>query len=240
MTFLTSDIHGRSDELLALLKRAGFFDDPKNKLYVLGDVVDRNGDGGVEMLEWIMSNPNIELILGNHEKMMLDSRWAFAGVDGVNINSGMISVLQTWKRNGGVVTVESLKKRTPEQRAAIFDYLAECPLYKEVEVGGARYVLVHGGLGDFDSAKELAEYSEHDLLWTRPSLNTVYDPEHYTVVIGHTPTHFYDRCFRGRILKSQGGWWNIDTGAAGDGTPMLLCLDTLTEYYTEGECSQLT
>ena len=35
-----------------LLDKAGFCDD--DELFVLGDVVDRNGDGGVEMLMYLI------------------------------------------------------------------------------------------------------------------------------------------------------------------------------------------
>ena len=41
-------------------------------LYILGDVIDRNGDGGVAMLRWIIARPNVQLLMGNHEAMMLD------------------------------------------------------------------------------------------------------------------------------------------------------------------------
>ena len=39
--------------------------------FVLGDVIDR-GKEGVKTLLWLMNQPNFELVLGNHESMMLD------------------------------------------------------------------------------------------------------------------------------------------------------------------------
>ena len=46
-------------------------------LYILGDVVDRNGDGGVEMLCWLLEQSNVQLILGNHEAMLLSCAFVF-------------------------------------------------------------------------------------------------------------------------------------------------------------------
>ena len=65
MIYVTSDLHGYPLELFKkLLDKSGFTDD--DFLYVLGDVADR-GEAGVELLLWIMAQPNVELILGNHE-----------------------------------------------------------------------------------------------------------------------------------------------------------------------------
>ena len=70
MIYVISDLHGYPHErFLQLLEKASF---GKNDfLYILGDVVDRNGDGGVETLEWLMYQTNVQLILGNHEAMLL-------------------------------------------------------------------------------------------------------------------------------------------------------------------------
>lgn len=39
-------------------------------LYVLGDVIDRFPDG-IEILQELMAMPNVKMLLGNHEYMML-------------------------------------------------------------------------------------------------------------------------------------------------------------------------
>ena len=64
-TYAISDLHGYPlDKFLDLLDKAGFTED--DTLYIIGDVIDRNGDGGVELLRYIMDQPNFEFILGNH------------------------------------------------------------------------------------------------------------------------------------------------------------------------------
>ena len=79
MIYVTSDIHGYSlDDFLQLLRKAGF--ENSDCLYVLGDVIDRNGDGGIAILRWMMSRPNVEMILGNHEAMLLSCAFLFEEV----------------------------------------------------------------------------------------------------------------------------------------------------------------
>lgn len=70
MTYVISDLHGYSiEKLKTLLEKAGFCED--DFLYILGDVIDRNGDGGVGILRWLLPRPNVQLVLGNHEAMLL-------------------------------------------------------------------------------------------------------------------------------------------------------------------------
>ena len=235
MIYLTTDIHGKTDSLKRLLEAANFGDE--DFLFILGDVIDRNGDGGVSLLIWLLTQPNVQLILGNHEyTFLLGNKWLFDEINDSNIdefNYYKLSNLYNWQHNGGDVTIEAMRKISAETRADIITYLEECPLHETITVNDRRYILTHSGLGCFGKDKPLDDYIPHDLLWSRPMQNTVYNPEEYTVIIGHTPTLCYGSEFRNRIMKTE-SFWNIDTGAATkDGQPMLLCLDTLREYYIE-------
>ena len=73
MVYVISDLHGYPlGRLKALLEQAEFGAD--DFLYVLGDVIDRGSDG-ISLLRWLMLQPNAELILGNHEDMMLKNEF---------------------------------------------------------------------------------------------------------------------------------------------------------------------
>ena len=236
MIYVTSDLHGHMDCLEKLLAYVSFSDD--DWLYIIGDVIDRNEIGGVDILKWLLVQPNVQLILGNHELLLLSNRWLFREVtdDSLDLLNPMnIKSLNLWKRNGGDCTMKALKEESQETRQYILDYLDDCPLYESVTIDGRKYLLVHGGLGNYEPNKSIDDYSVHDLVWTRPSLDTVYNPDKYIVIIGHTPTYFYSEKYQSRMIKTV-SWWNIDTGAArSDGRPMLLCLDTLKEYYIEDD-----
>ena len=234
MIYVTSDLHGRFDCLKKLLEKVHFSD--SDWLYIIGDVIDRHDKGGVDILKWLLVQPNVQLILGNHEQFLMNNRWIFSEVNNTNLgsfNSGNLNSLAVWKANGGDVTINSLSKEcSPETWMDILDYLDDCPLMETVSVGDRNYVLVHGGLGNYSNTKKLSEYTPREVLWERPTMVTTYDPENYTVIVGHTPTVVYGENYRNRMIKTANGWWNIDTGAAmNDGYPMLLCLDDLTEYY---------
>ena len=75
MVYVTSDLHGYSLEgFVDFLGKVGFCDD--DFLYILGDVIDRGKDG-VKILKWLMRKRNAQLILGNHEAMMLACDFLF-------------------------------------------------------------------------------------------------------------------------------------------------------------------
>ncbi len=232
MIYVTSDIHGKFDCLKKLLNSANFSEN--DWLFIIGDVIDRNEDGGVELLKWLLVQTNVQLILGNHEAFLLSNRWLFEEIREESLDkfeASNLLRLSAWQSNGGDVTINSLSAQTTETRQSILDYLDECPLFETVAIGGRKYILVHGGLGNFDKSKRLEDYTPEELLWSRPLLSTEYSPSEYTVIVGHTPTVAYSEIYRNRMIKTD-SFWNIDTGAASeDGKPMLLCLDTLKEYY---------
>ena len=232
MIYATSDAHGYPlDSFLRLLESAGFCD--SDSLYVLGDVIDRNGDGGVAMLRWMMSRPNVELILGNHEAMLLSCAFLFEEISEESLdhlNYGQMQLLLQWMRNGSQPTINSLralKKQNPEALNDLLDYLRDAPLYAAVTAGGRDFLLVHSGLGNFSPEKKLSEYTPDELLWHRPYADEQFFPDIMTI-LGHTPTG-YRFGKPGKMYRTD-TWIDIDTGVAG-GAPMLLRLDDLKAFY---------
>lgn len=243
MIYLTSDLHGKLQCLLTLLDKAHFFEREDNWLYILGDVIDRNLQGGVDILKWLLLQPNVQLLLGNHEQMLLSNRWLFEEVTDQSLNAfsaDHLRLLNAWKENGAQCTMDALSKESPQTRADILEYLEDCPLAESVVVNDKAYLLVHGGLGNFSEQKKLSDYTPDELLWARPALESCYFPERFTVIVGHTPTDSYGAAYKNRMIRTK-SWWNIDTGAAAKaGRPMLLCLDTQKEYYIEDDGSVIT
>ena len=235
MIYVTSDLHGCGVEKLErLLQKAGF--SGEDYLFVLGDVIDR-GEYGGQMLLWLTRQPNVQLILGNHEALMMACRFLFDEVTEESLEEltpERLRMVRNWFRNGGEKTLAGLKpilKETPELMEGIWEYLEDAPLYEFLEAGGRKYLLVHGGLEGYETGKPVESYSDHDLLWARPKLETVYE-EPYTVIFGHTPTAFYGEAYANRMLTGR-GWRNIDTGVAIGRNPMLLRLGDEAEFYIE-------
>lgn len=232
MVYVTSDLHGYPlEKFKTLLEKAGF--SQNDFLYVLGDVIDRGNDG-IKILRWLMAQPNAQLLLGNHEKMLLDCDFLFDEITEESIDrltGSKLGIYSNWIANGGLPTLNALKILRKNEIGYILEYLSEAPLFETVTAGGKDFVLTHSGLGCFQNDKKLSEYSKTDLLWTRPSINTKYF-DGITTVFGHTPTVYYGENFRGRAVVTE-TWIDIDTGAAMGLDPMLLRLDDMKEFYMD-------
>lgn len=232
MIFATADLHGYPlEKFLQLLAAAGFGQD--DYLFVLGDVIDRGPDGA-RLLRWMAEQPNVELILGNHEAMLLSCDFLFDAVTEESLESltpDNLALWSTWMSNGAAPTLDGLRrilKEEPDVLEGILDYLRDAPLYDTVEAGGRRYILVHAGLDHYRPGKPLDDYAPEDLIWARPTLETRYQ-EDALVVFGHTPTECFGEEYRGKALRTD-SWICIDTGAASGGSPMLLRLDDRKAY----------
>lgn len=233
MIYVTSDLHGLLlEDFKKLLTKANFSDN--DWLFILGDVIDRQNDGGVEILKFLLEAPNIQLILGNHEAMLLSCDFLFDKITEEsieNFTSDKIELLMNYTQNGGDVTLKALRKlmqTDPDTVADILDYLREAPLYETVSVGEKDFLLVHSGLDNFSKKKKLADYTADDLLWARPDINQEYFDDVITV-FGHTPTVYYGSEHKGKVLRTK-TWIDIDVGVSDGNSPVLLRLDDLQEF----------
>ena len=230
MIYVISDLHGYPhEEFLNLLARAGF--GKGDFLYILGDVIDRNGDGGVETLIWLLYQPNVQLIMGNHEAMLLACSFVFDEVTEeslASINKEKAEILTSYYSDGGDITLKVMQQLTKDLQQDILDYLRDAPLYETVCIGDRDFLLVHSGLGGFDPGRKITDYSADELLWTHPRLTDTYFPDVMTV-LGHTPTVVYGKEYDGQIVKTA-TWIDIDVGAGFGRTPVMLRLDDMKEF----------
>lgn len=233
MIYVTSDLHGCPPKAFQqLLRRAGFTED--DFLFVLGDVIDR-GTYGAELLLWLTEQPNAQLILGNHEALLLACDFLFDEVTEESLGRltpEQLSLVENLIGNGGGPTLAGLRrlmKKDPELVYGILDYLRDAPLYERIDAGGKTYILVHAGLDHFRPDRPLSDYQPDELLCVRPSLSTGYFQD-ATVIFGHTPTGYYGSQYAGKALHTP-SWICIDTGAGMGFSPMVLRLDDLAEFY---------
>jgi len=231
--YVTSDLHGYPlEKFKDLLCKAKFRNE--DYCFVLGDVIDRGPDG-VKILQWLMDQPNIQLILGNHEAMLLACKSMIekkmSGRED-ELNSQEMMICANWLQNGGTSTLEALMKLDAEEIGYIIEFLEEAPLYDGVSIGDKEYILTHSGFDNFDKDRDLDDYKADELLWNRPDISDEYFDDAITV-FGHTPTMYYGEEYEGRMLVTD-TWIDIDTGAATDGgSPMLLRLNDMKEFYAE-------
>ena len=236
MKILTlSDTHGYPfKKIKKMLDKAGFCE--KDFLYVLGDTIDRgNGHDMLHFLRFILAHPNnVELIIGNHERMALDNVCLF---EEPCKHMSELSVLEKkryrlWMANGGEPTLEMLKGLNPSELKQIIDLFRKAPLFREIYIGEKRFILCHSGLGKFDPFKPLDLYLERELTWYRPEYNERwYIDSKSTVVYGHTPTPLMNAHNKGEVII-QPTWINVDTGSAlGEPFhPTLFCLNDYSSF----------
>lgn len=236
MIYAVSDLHGLElEKLKALLKKANFTEN--DWLFILGDVIDRQNDGGVEILKWLLEQPNAELILGNHEAMLLSCGFVFEEITDESIikfDKRKMELLSNYMLNGGDITLKALRdlrKKDPKMLESILEYLKDAPLYETVSASGKDFLLCHSGLDNFSPDKKLADYTADEFIWAWPELDDRYFEDVITV-FGHTPTMSYGNKFKGKIIKTD-TWIDIDVGVPYGNSPALLRLDDLEEIYLQ-------
>ena len=112
MIYIMSDLHGGWNEYRDILEQIQFSD--SDHLYMLGDAIDRDPNG-IEVLLDIMTRKNVTLLLGNHEKMMLDALH--------KPDAGRLTRL--WWNNGAAPTKKAFDELGEEKQEAILDFLSE-------------------------------------------------------------------------------------------------------------------
>lgn len=235
MRYVISDIHGCYDEFIELLDKIHFSDD--DELFLLGDLVDR-GPKPVKLLQDLMLRANVYTIMGNHDYM------AYRVLKKMNVEiteknaeshltADDITGYLHWTQDGGDVTAKQFSKLDDWDKEDILDYLSDSSFYEELLVNGRRYILVHGGLSNFASDRDLDDYDLSELLFQSPDYNRRYfEDENVYLVTGHTPTLGIPGHEKAEIYRAN-GHIAIDCGCVFGGRLAAICLETGEEYYVD-------
>ena len=232
MTYVLSDIHGNLRRFESIMNQINF--QPDDTLYILGDVVDRYPHG-VKILRQIMKMPNVKMLIGNHEYMMLRAIGHCKDAADEKENTNWRE-RRLWYRNGGMVTHEYLKHIKKEYRADVFRYIRQLPINIDVQVNGINYKLVHASpIENFMSLYAYSYEYENEkefAVWERWN-ECHHIPEGCVLVFGHTPTNHFQNAEPMRIWKGDNAI-GIDCGCGYDyGRLACLRLDDMKEFYSE-------
>lgn len=226
--YVMSDLHGEGELFHAMLKQIQFSD--KDQLYIIGDVIDR-GANGIDLLLEIMETPNIQMILGNHEYMMLQ----YLSPDATEVD------VRRWNKNGNAPTLDAFRKLEPELQEKLLAFLHSCPAHTDLYVNNKLFFLVHGFPG-----RDI-----HDCVWNRPTLDAENPIRGTTLIVGHTPvpnllhpgmeddeiiTEMTDNGTLPEILHAT-GFIDIDCGCSFDKplkTLGCLRLNDMAAFYEHG------
>lgn len=237
-TYVMSDIHGKGKWFNSILNQIQLRD--CDKLYILGDIIDR-GEDGIQLLEYIKKKGNIELLLGNHELLMLDAMELYQS-GGYSLRGvSQAEEWLLWGYNGGLSTFKGLQSYTQSGIDNLIDYIKNLKISKvDLEVNNKKYYIIHGfpevHIDDASTYNNTVKRYVYKAVWDRldsvdlSSYNWL--PEDTTIIIGHTPTkHLGSE--KNRILYDNRYFniINIDCGCAGNGALGCLRLDDMKEFY---------
>ena len=233
MKYVTSDIHGKLDRLKRLIETIELSED--DKLYIIGDLVDR-GDKPMETIEFVMNYPQIEVIMGNHDEMML-----------YTLKYKDEKQTERWSRNGCEPTIKGFDKRTLEEQEKILSYIENLPYFKIID---NKFLLVHGGFEPERLIESLKEKPLEDalteqrdrLVWVRDDFIKNKALDSLITIFGHSPRRYIDKIFEVESKLPYEIWFDkvyndkigIDTGNCyDDGRMSCLRLDDYKVFYIE-------
>lgn len=119
-TYVTSDAHGHLRALDRALELAA--PGSTDTVYVLGDMIDR-GPEPVGVLKLVRSLPRVRVLMGNHERMMLDALL----LNEPGAQGG-------WELNGGWITAEQLDALPRDEFISFLAWIHGLPLFDVIEV----------------------------------------------------------------------------------------------------------
>ena len=101
-----SDLHGEAELFHKMLEQIRFSE--TDTLYLLGDVIDRGPDG-IDLLREITAAPNMILLLGNHEYMMMQ----YFDPEATETE------ISRWNKNGNAPTQDAYLQLDPQAQREI-------------------------------------------------------------------------------------------------------------------------
>ena len=219
-----SDSHGGYRAVVQCLERCGF-DNEKDQLYFLGDVVDGWSETK-ESIDVLLCINHLVYLLGNHDQWALEyySDKMGKGEEPPGL----------WLWQGGEATVKSygVGKPMPE------DHLALLQNAKPFHITKDNILLVHAG---FDTEKPIEETDPDYLIWDRSFVKRCYSrydasqpltiTPYKEVYIGHTPTISFGR--QNTKPLHLGNVTLTDTGAAFSGCLSILDMDSKEVWQSD-------
>ncbi len=239
-TYVCSDIHSEYAVYESMMKHIK----DNDKLYILGDVIDRGPDG-IKILQDIIERQEkgqVEFLVGNHEYMMIQSLFFNNQAEKEN-----------WENNNdGIITEKAYYSLPIEQQEKIKQFLLNALVYKEVKVNGEKIYLVHAkAVNDSKKLQETVinminsgrEQELQEAVWARESVrkssksSEVWKakdiPKEGTfTIIGHTPT--FKRESNGINYDNHGVLY-IDCGASYGEKEALIRLEDGNVLYFDTE-----
>lgn len=226
-TYVCGDLHGEYPVYQAIVNQLK----EKDKLYILGDVIDKGPDG-IKILQDVMKRKEqgqVEFLIGNHELMMIQSLFFNDKITKAN-----------WEENNdGDITRKAFEELSFDEQNRIKEFLLNSYVYKNINVNSQNIHLVHAKSiqdkndnSDKTVREMIAEKKEELMSEALCERNPSSSGESHSksaksgkfTVIGHTTT-------RDNMVKYKNGYLDIDCGAGSNKIASLVNLTNGTVKY---------
>lgn len=227
MIYAMSDLHGCYDKYIKMLEKIRF--NENDTLYILGDIVDR-GDGGIKILQDMMTRRNVFCIRGNHDYLAYRLLKLLSQPSDMYDSEKTLELYQMWLYDGGSPTYEAFIELSPEEQRKILSYMNSFFIYDEISANGKSFFMAHT-VPEKERMQDFDKLMWQEFIVGEPEYEKEYFPDKF-IVTGHTPTGFIEPKYKGKIWHGN-NHIAIDCGAV-FGNPLgCICLDTLEEFYME-------
>ena len=235
--YVMSDLHGNYEGFMSILEQIHFSE--ADELYVDGDIVDRGRDG-IKILQYMMMQPNIYPIIGNHEyalMQVLDFVTQEITEETIGkIDEKTLQNIIEYQNIGGQVTLDEFHKLSKEEQQDIMEYLEEFTAYEEITVSGKSFVIIHAGFINFNLNRRLDDYQLYELIFKAPDYEKVYFKDKY-LVTGHLPTRAIEGAKPDEIYIAN-NHIAIDCASGYGGKVGCIRLDDFNCFYSKQECDE--
>jgi len=187
MLYFISDIHGHYNLFIKLLEKINF--SSCDDMIILGDIIDK-GPNSIKMIKFVRNQPNIKMILGNHEYYFLEKYH---------------SLMKNFKESDDINNVlKELQNYFLDEMEVLdwedIDFLDSLPYYIETN----DYLCVHAGV-EVDSNYNVVNLKKADtnyFLFDRNLKENIFNVKYNkTILFGHTPTVYQNQT--GKFIKTK-------------------------------------
>lgn len=189
--YVVSDLHGCFKTFLQGLKAIAFKE--TDRLYILGDAIDKGDLQSIQTLQYVMKHcNNMDLIIGNHEHMMLSSLNTFGmrRCDGIDA--------RLWMESGAESTLKDYYSMSWLSRFRLLQWLSRRYVERTIYINEKKICLLHSYYNPLLENRRYRDIGYDDvssIVWTSifedsftEQIGNIYKRySNTTFIAGHTP-----------------------------------------------------
>ena len=179
-----TDLHGMYNLWVQIRDYAN----PTDRLYFLGDAMDRGPDG-IKVIHELLSDPRVTFIKGNHEDIFVN-----CAKELMKKPRDIYDTIYLWHANGGGPSYAAYRELNRDSKQELINKCDALPEYIRFKSdNGHEVFLCHAGTCLHYDMSDRLLVRGNPYLWDRHHFNMPWDMEkdaNLYMVHGHTPVHY--------------------------------------------------